>query len=398
MLIQIFIAIIIGITLGTITGLIPGIHVNLIAIILLTLSAVLQNYFPLLTIITVIIAMAITHTFLDTIPATFLGAPDEDTALAVLPAHKLLLEGKGYEAVYLTVIGSLSSLILICALLPLLAVIIKHLYPLIQNIIPYLLLLIIFPLIIRERHKLNAIIIFLLAGTLGLATLNLNNLNQPLLPLLSGLFGTSTLMISIKNKTQVPYQKITKPIINTKQGFKAVSSAVFSGSLCSFLPGLGPAQAAIISSSITKVSQKLFLVIIGGISTVNITLSFLTLYIINKARNGAVVTIQKINPYVTQEQLIFFIAVSLTTGAIATILALKISKIASNLITKIDYQKLCKVIIILIAVLSFYFSGFLGIIVLITATALGILPHHYKVSKSHLMACLILPVILRYLL
>lgn len=398
MITEILIAIIIGITFGTITGLIPGLHINLIAIILLSISTFLLNYISPLIIITIIIAMAVTHTFLDTIPATFLGAPDEDTALAVLPAHKLLLEGKGYEAVYLTIVGSLSSLILICALLPLFAVIIKNLYPIIKNIIPYLLIAIIFPLILREKHKLSAVIIFLLAGTLGIATLNLNNLNQPLLPLLSGLFGASTLLISIKKKTQIPHQTVTRPRIRTKQGFKAISSAVFSGSLCSFLPGLGPAQAAIISSTITKLDQRLFLMVIGGISTVNITLSFLTLYIINKARNGAVITISKINPYITQSQLIFFIAVSLTAGAIATLLALKISKTFSKVISEINYQKICTSIIILITLLTLFFSGLLGILILITATAVGVLPQHYKVSKSHLMACLILPIILRYLL
>lgn len=398
MIIQIFIAIIIGIILGTISGLIPGVHINLLAVIILSFSTALLNHFSPLTIITLIIAMAITHTFLDTIPATFLGAPEPSTALAILPAHRFLLKGRGYEAVYLTVIGSLSSLILTCALLPIFYILIKHLYPIIKNLIPYFLIAIIFPLILREKNKFYALIIFVLAGTLGIAVLNFPNINQPLLSLLSGLFGTSTLLISIKNKTKIPKQAITTPKINPNKGIKAVILAVFSGSLCSLLPGLGPAQAAIISQSLTKLRGSFFLIIIGGISTTNIALSFLTLYTINKARNGAVIAIQKIQPYMTQNQLILYIAVALLTGAIASFLALRISRIFSRIITKINYQKLCKAIIIFITLLILYFSGIIGILILITATALGILPHHYKTSKANLMACIILPVILYYLL
>jgi putative membrane protein len=36
-----------------------------------------------------------------------LGAPDESKALNVLPGHRMLMEGKGFEAVKLNVIGSL---------------------------------------------------------------------------------------------------------------------------------------------------------------------------------------------------------------------------------------------------------------------------------------------------
>jgi len=40
-----------------------------------------------------------------------LGAPDEDTALTVLPAHSLLMEGKGYEAVALSALGSYGAIV-----------------------------------------------------------------------------------------------------------------------------------------------------------------------------------------------------------------------------------------------------------------------------------------------
>jgi len=112
---QIILAIILGISFGIITGLIPGIHINLISLIVLTLSVYLLSYVPPIIIAIFIISMAITHTFLDSIPGIYLGAPDEAMALAALPGHRMLLKGYGHHAILLTITGSILSLI-ICIL------------------------------------------------------------------------------------------------------------------------------------------------------------------------------------------------------------------------------------------------------------------------------------------
>ena len=128
--------------------------------------------------------MSITHTFLDALPSIFLGAPDSGLELSVLPGHKLLLEGRGYEAVVLTAIGSLFAVILMVAFAPIGLPLIKTIYPIIQNFIPYILILFSILLIYRDtKSKSLALIIFLLSGVLGLITLNLQ-LKEPLFPLL----------------------------------------------------------------------------------------------------------------------------------------------------------------------------------------------------------------------
>ena len=101
MLGQILLAVLIGCGFGIITGLIPGIHVNLVSMMLISMSGYLLGFTQPIVLGVFIIALAVTHTFLDSIPSIFLGAPDADMALNVLPGHKMLLEGKGYEAVKL---------------------------------------------------------------------------------------------------------------------------------------------------------------------------------------------------------------------------------------------------------------------------------------------------------
>lgn len=118
-----------GAGLGIITGLVPGIHVNNVSIMIVALSASLQlavlsifgdslSEGEILTlIVSLIIGCLITHTFLDVIPSVFLGAPDEDMALSVLPGHKLMLEGRGYEAIKCSALGSFGSVLVAMLLL-----------------------------------------------------------------------------------------------------------------------------------------------------------------------------------------------------------------------------------------------------------------------------------------
>jgi putative membrane protein len=399
MITEIFIAILLGCTAGIITGLIPGIHVNLISLLVLSFSGFLLEITSPLIVSIFIISMAITHTFLDTIPAVFLGAPEADTALSVLPGHKLLLEGKGYHAIILTLIGSLFSIMLAIIFSPIIAIVINKIYPTLSNLMGYILIIASLFLISKDsKSKYWAFIIFLLAGTLGIATLNLTNLKNPLFPLLSGMFGVSGLLISLNQKVKIPKQIISKLKIKKKTISQAVGASFISGSLCSFMPGLGPSQAAILGSQLTKkMESEGFLILVGGLNTVNMVMSFIALYILDKARNGAIVTISKIMESFTLSNLILFFGVALVVAGIATFLTINLTKIFSKLMSKVDYTKICIFIIAFIFVLTLVLSGKYGILILLVSTSLGIVPPLIGVGRNHLMGCLLLPVILYFI-
>lgn len=267
-------AALIGIFAGIFTGLTPGIHINLVSLIVVSSSAYLTGFFSLPSLGIFIISMAITHTFLDALPAIFLGAPESETALSVLPGHKMLLKGRGYEAVKLTIVGSLMSLIAALLLFPLFMLLVPYLYEKIQVYIGYFLILIMAYMILIERgmdKKSWSFIVFMMSGILGLIVLTMPNLKQPLFPLLSGLFGVSMLLVSLMQKAKIPKQAITESIkVSKKESIKAVGAATLTGSFVSFFPGLGPAQAAVIGSQIVgSLENYAFLILVGGINTVN---------------------------------------------------------------------------------------------------------------------------------
>ncbi|MBU0536096.1 MAG: tripartite tricarboxylate transporter permease, partial [Nanoarchaeota archaeon] len=379
----------------------PGIHTNLVAIMLVSASPFLLHYTNPIVLAVFIIAISVTNTFVDSIPSIFLGAPDSDMALGVLPGHRYLLKGWGYQAVKLTLIGSFGAVILSILMFPLSIPIVKFVYPLVKDYIGWMLILVVVFMIFRDNKKLWAIFIFLLAGSLGLIVLNIPTLSQPLFPLLSGLFGVSTLLISLRDTNSIPEQKTEERIkLKKSHALKALLSGQFSGFITAIFPGLGAAQAAVISMQITrKLGDHGFMILIGSINTVNFILSISALYAIDKARNGSIVAVSQLMPDgISLLTAVLFLAATLVSGAASVYFTLKIARVFSKLMNRINYRKLVIGIILLITVLVAVLTGPIGLLVLIVSTAVGIIPAEVKTTRTHGMGCLLLPVILYFML
>lgn len=408
MLLEFILALLLGIFIGTLTGLTPGIHINLVSIMLLSFSFFLLSLTTPIILVIFITSMAITHTFVDYIPSIFLGAPDEDSFLSVLPGHQLLLKGKAYDAIILTLYGGLMALFVILTFTPIFIYILPIIYPFFQKIMWLVLILISAYLITTEKDKkLIALTIFLLAGFLGIASLSLD-IKEPLLPLLTGLFGASNLLISIKQKTKIPEQKIS-PLKNIKLSKKSIMkttiASILSAPFTAFLPGLGASQAALIGQQFLNIkNSKEFLFLLGAINTIVMGLSFVTLFSIQKIRTGASAAVSQLIPELTINNLYLIILSIIISGLLAFSLTIFLAKFFSKNIHKIEYSKLSKIILIILFIIMIIFSDstltgkFLALLVFITSTSLGIFTILSEIKRMHLMGCLLVPTIFFYLL
>lgn len=403
MILELVLALVLGVSIGAFTGLTPGIHINLVAFFLLSLVTAghLLN-FPVISLAVFIVSLSITHTFIDFIPSIFLGAPDEDSVLSVLPGHEMLIKGQGYEAVLLTLIGSIAGIFLILLFTPLFIFFLPVIYEGATAIMPFILILASLFLFYSEKNnRLWAIIIFFLAGFLGIASMNLN-LKEPLLPLLTGLFGASSLITSISKKQKLPNQRIIKLRnleIKKKSIAKSILASIIASPLCSFLPGLGSGQAAVIGSEVTgDLDRKEFLILLGSINTIVMGLSFVTLYTIQKSRTGSAVAISKLLETFSLSSLYIILAAVFISGILAFFLTIFLAKLFSKNISKISYNKLSLGILIFLSLIILIFSGFLGFLVFIVSTFVGLTCIYVGVRRTHLMGCLLLPTILFYLL
>ena len=391
MLIQIILFIFLGIFSGTISGLIPGIHINLVAVFLVSLSTNLFYSTNPIYFVIFITALAITHTFLDFVPSIFLGAPDSDTELSVLPGHEMLKNGNGYQAIYFSVVGGLIGIFLLLIFSFPLILIIPKIYNLIKNLIPYILILTCLFTIFSGKNKFKSFFVFLLAGILGWCVLNLG-LKEPLLPMLTGLFGASTLIMSIKSKTKIPEQNC-KEKIKTKF-FKPALASFLISPLSIFLPALGSGQLAMIANQISKSDRGEFLFLQGCINVLAMGFSFLALYTISKTRTGASVAIREFVNIPTTKTFFLILFVIFISGICAFFLSLFFAKIFARTIEKINYSKLSVCTLIFLTILVFIFSGISGILILIISTFTGIYSIQLNVKRTNLMGCLLIPTII----
>lgn len=398
MILEFLVAVVFGIILGTFTGVTPGVHTNLVSVFLVSISAYFLEIVSPEILVVAITSLAVTHTFIDFVPSIFLGAPDEDTALSVSPGHDFLLKGRGHEAVLLTLIGSSIAIIIFIFIIPVFVFTIDFVYPVILKLIPFILVVVSVFLIFVEKTKEIAFIVFVLAGFLGIASLNLN-IEQPLLPLLTGLFGSSTLVYSIFAKTKVPEQKTTFCFFGKRQLIKPVVATAIVSPICSFLPGLGSSQAAIISSSFFKekqLSREQFMILLGSINTLVICVSFLTLYFTSKTRTGSASAISQLIQLDFHCLLMIIFAIFLTS-IISIPLTIFISKIFAKNIHKINYLVISKFVLFFLVVVVLVFSGFAGFFVFLVSTILGLFCIYVGCRRGFLMGALLIPTILFYL-
>jgi len=399
MLIEVILALFLGIFFGIITGLSPGIHINLVSAIFVSFAAAFSLQ-PMPAVI-FIVAMSITHTFLDFIPSIFLGAPDSDASLSVLPGHKFLLEGKAYDAVIYTAYGSLLAIPIILLFTPLFIFLLPKLFYYIKYSMFFILVSASAYLLIKEKNsRLSALFIFLLSGILGIIVFNFH-LSQPLLPLLSGLFGSSSLITSILKKQMIPQQKISslKSIRLTKKEIANASLAsVVATPLCSFLPALGSSQAAVIGSDILgETTQKEFLMLLGSINTIIMGLSFVTLFSLNKTRTGSAAAVSEIIQALSFSNLLLIIAAIILSGTIAFFLTIFFAKIFARIMMKIKYNFLSIIILSILVIMVFIFSGILGFLVFLVSSFTGLLAISMNIRRTHLMGSMMLYTLVLYL-
>ncbi len=339
--------------------------------------------------------MTIAHIFLDFIPSCFLGSPGPSNVLAVMPAHRLLLKGRGYEAIKLSVLGCTIGLLLVIILAVPIYYITRLAYPMINEYIAYILIAASLIMIIKEKDsRLSAFFVFSLSGILGVTVLTMPNLNQPLMPLLSGLFGSSMLILSINQSTVMPKQDLISAKIRKKEAAKAVLSGMAASVLTAFLPGISSSESAFLATSFfKKIKLKTYLILLGSISSIVAILSFIAAFSIGRLRSGSIAAIQAIAQNLTPAHLILIILISILSSIPSIILTLFIAKRFSAIITKLSYRKICISILALITAIVIIISGPLGLLVFAISTALGILPSLLHIRHSHLMGCLVMPII-----
>jgi putative membrane protein len=389
---------VLGIAAGVITGLVPGVHPNTVIFLLLPLYFLWQP--PTMLFIAFAVGVSVVHTFVSFIPSVLLGAPDPETALSVLPGHKYLHHGRAYEAIQLTVHGGLVAAATALLALPLLFYGVPVLYAAAAEYMDIVLVALLCFMLWREpdwSHRMRAAGIIILAGLLGVITLNSPAVNTQyvLFPLFAGLFGASTIITALRHDSTIPPQRNSFPVsfrTATRGGVYGFLAAILAG----FLPGLGAAQSAVLVQELRSLHLRDFVIALGGINTADLFLSLLALYVIGNPRSGAAVAVEQVSTTVTLRMISTVIGMAMVAVGAGALLARFLGYYVVQNVHRVPYPAVLKGTLLFIGISTVILTGVLGLVVFGTATALGMTAVRYNVRKSYCMAVLIVPTILFY--
>ncbi|MBI3413392.1 MAG: tripartite tricarboxylate transporter permease [Candidatus Aenigmarchaeota archaeon] len=395
---NILLLVMVGCVIGIFTGMIPGMHTNTLAVLILPV----YTYFGIspLGASVIISSIMAAHIFSSFIPAALLGAPDEDTALSILPAHRLLMSGRGLEAIFLMVAGASIALFFGVPLLFLSMKTFGNIYGLTRPFVHYILIAIVAMMIFGEGKKekmFYATVIFLLSGLLGFLVLDARVLEpqNALLPVLSGLFGVSTLLTSLGKRSSMPAQKYSEATFDYRGMAKFAVVGTLAGLFVGLMPGIGASQAVVLTQQVLAVSSpESFLVMLGSVNAADSLFSMSALYTVGNPRSGASVAIERLLGEIGINELLVIVGSILLSSGIAAFVSVRLSRHVISFMKSINYSLVSYAVIIFITLMVLLFSGVTGLLVLYTAASIGILCERFGVKRTHCMGCLLLPTIL----
>ncbi|WP_346676192.1 tripartite tricarboxylate transporter permease [Methanobrevibacter woesei] len=411
---ELVIACLLGVGIGTITGMTPGIHVNTAGAILFAVSTILLSFVSPEFLCVLMVSMSIAHALLEFVPSMLLGVPEEGTALTVLPGHKMVLEGRSKEAIRIVSIGGFGAIIVTILLLPIFAIVLPPTYEFLKPVTWILLLIASIYLIYKVTSTLKgflwSLLLFILSGILGWIIFQAPlSSGISLMCVFSGLFGISTILFSLNDNSTIPHQNKFYELDLDNAKIKSIITGGTTGAILGFLPGFGPAQGSVIAQSASGQSNNddenttNFLVVISGLNTSDCLFSLIAIYLIGNPRSGIAVYMSYLISEFNLSHLIAFIFASLISVSLSLALCLKLGDSFSKLMSGIDYRKLSIAVIVLQVILLYIFGLYYQApllyltLMLVTSTAMGLLPHYLDVGKSHLMGVLIIPAIIIYM-
>lgn len=398
MFVDLLIYAVLGSALGAATGLVPGLHVNNMLPFMLSLLPLIGDPYSLAV---MIISMSVVQTFVSFIPSIFLGAPDSDHALSTLPGHRLLHEGRGFEAIKLTVIGGLGSLLASVGMLVAFSGYFPALYDLSRPYIQYVLAGVVCFMLLSERKPSRvawAALVFLASGALGFLVLQspVGSQQNILFPMLAGLFGISTLATSIMDKSSIPAQSKDGRLSSTWSAIvKSIALGSVAGLLVGFLPAIGVSQAAAIFQHVGGLGDaRNFLTSLAGINVANEVFSLNSVYLIGNPRSGSSVAIDRIFGSIGVGDVEIFMGAIVFSAGVGAAASMLLGRRIPHLLARLNYTWLSLGIISLMCAMVLLTCGPYGLLVAGASTSIGVLCARVGVRRSSCMGVLILPSIL----
>lgn len=390
-------AITFGVCLGTCSGLVPGLHVNSLALLLAAGAPAVPG--PPHLVGAALLAAGVTHSFLDVVPTLALGVPDPAMAVSALPGHRLVMGGRGREALRVSALGSgVAVLVAFILGVPVTAAAVR-LAPLLYDHLTVVIAALIVVLLAGEttwRSRVGGGLAVATSGALGLLALPMNAsglapTGDVLAPLFAGLFGAPILLAAYRG-AGVPEQD--DPVVAGSPG--AVVGPGFAGSLAgavvAYVPGMSGAIAAVFAIEASPTDgDRAFVAALSGVNTANTVFALFALFALGEPRTGLLVAFERASLPRTLPLLVGSIAIAACAGAL---LVPVLGDRYFRAVRAVNHRRLTAAVCVLLVVLAWVFAGLLGVGLLGIATVVGLIPPRFGARRVHLMGVLLVPIAL----
>lgn len=379
-----------GTGIGILTGLLPSLHVN-------TLAAIAAGFAVGPEAALFLVAVGTVHTIVNILPATYLGIPGDDTALATLPAHQFVKDGRGPDAIAISVASSLAALLAAVALLMpfkwLLGEPIR-LAAWLDVATPWLIAAVIL-LLWWQQPRWTTLGIMALAGGLGVLALQWPHTGpaglptSPLLPLLTGLFALPTLLAT--QDGAIAWQR-PRGHLRVPRVWRGVTVSAFTA----VMPGLTAAVATSIAQP-TQTDARRTLATLSAVNTAHLVFTLAVLWALQRTRSGLA---QAIEPWfggawqgvpLDMWNLLVVVVAAGTLGAAGT---LALEPVARRSMQKVRARIMARLALVLIVSVVVWLNGIWGLALLFVAALIGQIPLRVGTRRVHLAAVLLVPIFL----
>lgn len=410
---------VIGALAGGLAGCVPALHVyNLLGVIMLLAGGPCIGTIPAEWVDALVAGMIVSWAIVNSLPAIFLSSPDESALFTVMPGHRHLMSGRGYEAVLLTALGSaggIAALLLGSTLAPRLlspihATLSPHYHWILWSVIAFMLLsewpqgrTAALPTLDRflsgTRNATMGLLTFALSGLLGFVLLYRPSLasappGQTLTPAFAGLFALPWLIMNLISRTRPPAQQISDSLpVEPREIIHGVVSGTLGGAFAAFIPVVSGGIGGMLAGHATTLrNDRAFLVSQGASKTVYYAGALLLWFVpgLHLARGGGASLLRGLHAPPLDSYGTIVAALALATAT--SLLALPfLARTLVWTINRCGHQTISWIALGLIVLGIGSLTGPGGWGVMLVATAIGLIPVLSGSRRMNALGIILLP-------
>lgn len=416
------IATLLGTVLGGFLFWIPGIRfLSLFGVLLSHLSIVQWSWADPEIIFVFFMALTVSSSFAEIIPAFFFGAPGASTLFLVVPGRRYLNKGCSYQGSMTVGLGSLIGIFLLVAAAPFFIYLYTPFFKFVRMYYrwaPGILILYMiggeFIFHFRQALRFNrkneyralfiAPVIFFLIGLFGVILFQSRQFalvgRQGILSSgFAGLFLLPPLIQRLIRPVEARLEEAKTTVSSeNRPGILGGIAGGIGGFLTILLPVVSGGPGALIAGHlIPRKKEKAFLISQGMVKTIYSVGAFLLFFIPAWAfKRGATAALLKTHFHAdrTLQSFIIIVAVMLISGCLSYFILGLTSRIARGIVRKVTLRKLSIVIISLVTAIILFRYGPEYLIFLFTGACLGSLPMVFGCRRSNSFSVILVPTML----